>query len=106
MDIRHTHGTDSLEDQRLSLRRHETFRNRLVSFMSTDPDEQGNPRNVAEFVKEDNLLSDLVFLEVPDPGLLEQVVEEQKARGRSPIFSSEVFVSSQKRFVAGFREKP
>ena len=106
MDIRHTHGTDSLEDQRLSLRRHETFRNRLVSFMSADPDEQGNPRNAAEFVKEDNPLPDLVLLEVPDPGLLGQVIVEQKAKGRSFIFSSEVFVSSQKKFVAGFREKP
>jgi len=106
MDIRHTHGTDSLEDQRLSLRRHENFRNRLVSFLSTDPDEQGNPRNVAEFVEQDNPLSDLVFLEVPDPGLLGQIIAEQKAKGRSFLFFSEVFVSSQKKFVAGFREKP
>ena len=106
MAIQHTHGTDPLETQRLALRSHETFGNRLVSFMSADPDEQGNPRNAAEFVEEDNPLPDLVFLEVPDPGLLSQIIAEQKAKGRTFIFFSEVFVSSQKKFVAGFREKP
>ena len=106
MDIRHTHGTDSLEDQRRSLRSHETFGNRLMTFMSSDPDDQGNPRNVAEFVVEANPLPDLIFLRVLDPGLLGQVIAEQKARGRSFLFFSEVFDLSQKCFVAGFREKP
>ena len=102
-----TRGTDPLEDQRRSLRAHETFGNRLMTFKSSDDsDDQGNPQNAAEFVDEENPLPDLVFLEVPDAGLLGQVIAEQKAKGRSFIFSSEVFVSSQKEFVAGFREKP
>jgi len=101
-----TLGTETLENQRLTLRNQETFGNRLVSFMADEPDDQGRPLNAAEFVEEDNPLSDLVFLEVPDPGLLSQIIAEQKAKGRSFLFFSEVFVSSQKRFVTGFREKP
>lgn len=106
MEIRHTDGNDPLEDQRRALRSHETFGHRLVSFMSADPDEQGNPRNVAEFDEQENPLPDLVFLEVLDPGLLNQVRAEQQARGRTLIFSSDIFVSGRTRFVAGFRDNP
>ena len=105
MDKQYTRGTEPLEDQRRSLRSHETFGNRLMTFMSSDPDDQGTPRNVAEFVVEDNPLPDLVFLVLNDPGMLNQVIAEQKDKGRSLIFSSQVFVSGQSKFVVGFREK-